>query len=349
VLAAGLVGMALSACSRDPGRYDDTPNLFGTRLSSNDVGPATRTGGAVETQPLAAPAQNYANGSQPAYASAPPPYSTPNAAPAPAPNYSPQYASYGHPTGGTQAPYPSPYSAPASVPAPARFVHVVNHGETLSSISRRYGVSDSTIIRANDLSSRPKLRVGQRLVIPGAAAATRTAGGNQPPRTYERRVDATAPAATSPADESPERVASVKPIEQAEPEPALGGAPQFRWPVKGRIISGFGKKPNGQHNDGINLSVPEGTEVKAAESGVVAYSGNELKGYGNLVLIRHSDGWVTAYAHNSEILVKRGDNVRRGQAIARAGQTGGVGLPQLHFEIRKGSTPVDPGLHLSSL
>jgi murein DD-endopeptidase MepM/ murein hydrolase activator NlpD len=95
--------------------------------------------------------------------------------------------------------------------------------------------------------------------------------------------------------------------------------------------------------------VPEGTEVKAAEDGVVAYAGNELKGYGNLVLLRHSDGWMTAYAHNSQLLVKRGDTVKRGQNIARAGQTGGVSSPQVHFEIRKGSTPVDPKQYLAEL
>ena len=118
--------------------------------------------------------------------------------------------------------------------------------------------------------------------------------------------------------------------------------PTFRWPVRGRVIAGFGPKPNGQQNDGINVAVPEGTPIKAAEDGVVAYAGNELKGYGNLVLVRHSNGYVTAYAHASEILVKRGDPVKRGQMIAKAGQTGNVAAPQLHFEIRKGSTPVDP-------
>jgi len=117
---------------------------------------------------------------------------------------------------------------------------------------------------------------------------------------------------------------------------------QFRWPVRGRVISTFGSKPNGAQNDGINIAVPEGTSVKAAENGVVAYVGNELKGYGNLVLVRHADDWVTAYAHNSQTLVQRGDKVTRGQIIAKAGQTGAVTSPQLHFELRKGATPVDP-------
>jgi murein DD-endopeptidase MepM/ murein hydrolase activator NlpD len=118
--------------------------------------------------------------------------------------------------------------------------------------------------------------------------------------------------------------------------------PSFRWPVHGRIISGFGSKPNGAQNDGINLAVPEGTSIKAAEAGTVIYAGNELPSYGNLVLIQHADNWITAYAHASQILVQRGDVVTRGQTIALAGQTGGVTSPQLHFELRHGSTPVNP-------
>jgi murein DD-endopeptidase MepM/ murein hydrolase activator NlpD len=121
----------------------------------------------------------------------------------------------------------------------------------------------------------------------------------------------------------------------------------FRWPVQGRIISVFGTKPDGGHNDGIDVAVPQGTSVKAAENGVVAYAGNELKGYGNLVLVRHANNWVSAYAHNEEVLVKRGDKVRRGQIIAKAGNTGSVSQPQVHFELRKGSRPVDPTKYMS--
>ncbi len=131
------------------------------------------------------------------------------------------------------------------------------------------------------------------------------------------------------------------------PEPAADATEGFRWPVRGRIISGFGKKPNGERNDGINLAVPEGTSVKAAEDGTVIYAGNELKSYGNLVLIRHANGWVSAYAHNSKLEVKRGDQVKRGQVIALSGMSGGVTTPQVHFELRKDATPVDPLQHLS--
>lgn len=133
----------------------------------------------------------------------------------------------------------------------------------------------------------------------------------------------------------------------AAPATVVGsdGKPEFRWPARGRIIQGF--KSGG--NDGISIAVPAGTAVKAAESGVVAYAGSELKGYGNLVLIRHPNGFVSAYAHNGELNVKRGENVKRGQVIAKSGQTGNVTAPQLHFELRKGSTPVDPTQYLAGL
>jgi murein DD-endopeptidase MepM/ murein hydrolase activator NlpD len=125
----------------------------------------------------------------------------------------------------------------------------------------------------------------------------------------------------------------------------MAAAPEFRWPAHGRIIQAY--KAGG--NEGINIALPEGTSVKAAEAGVVAYAGNELKGYGNLVLIRHPNGFVTAYANNGEIDVKRGEVVKRGQVIAKSGQSGNVAFPQLHFELRKGSTPVDPTQYLAGL
>ncbi len=141
--------------------------------------------------------------------------------------------------------------------------------------------------------------------------------------------------------------APVQPVQSAK-APAASPAEEatFRWPVRGRIISDFGVKPGGSKNDGINLAVPSGTDIKAAEDGTIVYAGNELKGFGNLVLIRHDNGWVSAYAHNKELKVRRGDVVRRGQTIAMAGATGSVTQPQLHFELRKDNKPVDPMKHL---
>lgn len=129
------------------------------------------------------------------------------------------------------------------------------------------------------------------------------------------------------------------------PAPAESQA-DFRWPARGRVISGFGSK--GGNGDGIAIAVPEGTPVKAAGDGVVAYAGDELKGYGKLVLVRHENGYVSAYAHNGELGVKRGEKVSRGQTIAKSGATGNVTSPQLHFELRKGSTPVDPTKYLDN-
>ncbi len=165
---------------------------------------------------------------------------------------------------------------------------------------------------------------------PLAAPATKLAVVTPDPQ-QKARLAQSAPTA--------EETAAANPVKAAE---ATGALPTFRWPVRGKVITSYGAKTNGKANDGINLAVPEGTPVKAAEDGVVAYSGNELKGYGNLVLIRHANGYVTAYAHASELLVKRGDTIKRGQVIAKSGQSGEVSSPQLHFEIRKGSSPVDP-------
>lgn len=140
----------------------------------------------------------------------------------------------------------------------------------------------------------------------------------------------------------PQTTASLPP--KAE-EPAAGPSADFRWPARGRVIAGYNGKGG---NEGINIAVPEGTPVKATEGGVVAYAGSELKGYGNLVLIRHPNGYVSAYAHNGELNVKRGDQVKRGQVVAKSGQSGNVNSPQLHFELRKGSTPVDPVPYLNN-
>jgi murein DD-endopeptidase MepM/ murein hydrolase activator NlpD len=141
------------------------------------------------------------------------------------------------------------------------------------------------------------------------------------------------------------KAASAKEPETSAEADASGSNPEFRWPARGRIIQGF--KAGG--NDGIDISVPAGTSVRAAESGVVVYSGDGLKGYGNLVLIKHPNGYVTAYANNGELDVKRGEQVKRGQIIAKSGDTGNVNAPQLHFELRKGSTPVDPTSYLAGL
>ena len=249
------------------------------------------------------------------------------------------------------APAAAPRSKAVAAASAAPSVHVVNRGDTLLSIARRNHMSVAELAKANSLDPSAKLKLGMKLTVPGAktaavAAAAQPAAGAQP--ATASAPPATKVAAVTPDSQQKARLAqATTPAEVSAETPvkaneATGALPTFRWPVRGKVITSYGAKTNGKSNDGINLAVPEGTPVKAAEDGVVAYSGNELKGYGNLVLVRHSNGYVTAYAHASEVLVKRGDTIKRGQIIAKSGQSGEVGSPQLHFEIRKGSSPVDP-------
>ena len=240
-------------------------------------------------------------------------------------------------------------AAPAPAPAAAvnaagnSGVHVVAAGDTLSKISHHYHKPVNEIAKANNIQPTATLNVGDRLIIPGTQAsplkASAPAAAAQP-----KPVAASAPPKEPEPVQSASVVAPTDPLDKEAAKLAEGNSaiPKFRWPANGRVIAGYGPTTNGQQNDGINISVPENTPVKAAEDGIVAYAGNELKGYGNLVLVRHPNGYVTAYAHAKELLVKRGDQVKRGQVIARSGQTGNVNTPQLHFEIRKGSSPLDP-------
>ncbi|MCS6878743.1 MAG: M23 family metallopeptidase [Geminicoccaceae bacterium] len=170
-----------------------------------------------------------------------------------------------------------------------------------------------------------------------AASSPPTGGetGTEPP------VAATAtPARTANRGSDPEA------LERAQKTPPPLSGRGFLWPVAGRIVSGFGDKPDGRRNDGINIAARKGTPVKAAENGVVVYAGDAIPGFGNLVLVRHAEGWTTAYAHLDAILVRVGDRVQRGQPLGRVGETGDVKSAQLHFELRRGREPVDPRPHL---
>ncbi|MGE0407772.1 MAG: peptidoglycan DD-metalloendopeptidase family protein [Amphiplicatus sp.] len=213
-------------------------------------------------------------------------------------------------------------------PAPIRAVvasdrlHKVRPGDTLYSISRSSGVGVEKIATANRLRPPYPLKVGDEILVPGARGET--AG--------PVRREVTAPR---------EDVAEIaRAISYAEPKPA---APRlFDWPVKGAVIGDYGAGAMGRRNDGVNIAAPVGTPVRAAADGEVVYRGSELDGYGNLLLVKHQDGFVTAYAHNDAMLVKKGDLVRQGQVIAKVGQTGAATEPQLHFEIRQNLKSVDP-------
>jgi len=223
------------------------------------------------------------------------------------------------PTQTTSAPPSATATAPAtaSSPAPGRLVIASPHAD-----------GGATTIAPPPPPPRDTLAN-----IPSQSASGDQANGQIPLQ----------PAAPTPTP-APAQTAAAAPVD-ATPPPRTSGA--FLWPVKGEVVAEFGPLPGkGQHNDGINIAVPRGTQVKAAENGVVVYVGNELKGFGNLLLIKHADGWMTAYAHTEQMKVRRGDRVRRGQVIATVGSSGNAAQPQLHFEIRRGTEAVNPLEHL---
>ena len=306
---------------------------------------------------------NYQNGSYSRSSLPPParPYSsqTTPAAYTPVPALKPERAAYAPPAPALHPSLAKVHAVPESERGEETYKVVA--GDTPRLIAQKIGTSERALIERNDLAPT-RLRVGQVLYVPKggkAPVAPRAVAVSdskqarspdvhvvkttqvQPPASQSTTKPQSTPAVAKEPEVTGGQNPQVASTQQLPtPEPMSGNS--FRWPVQGRIISEFGTKPDGGHNDGIDVAVPLGTSVKAAENGVVAYAGDELKGYGNLVLIRHANNWVSAYAHNDEILVKRGDQVRRGQVIAKAGRTGQVSQPQLHFELRKGSRPVDP-------
>jgi murein DD-endopeptidase MepM/ murein hydrolase activator NlpD len=223
---------------------------------------------------------------------------------------------------------------------PRQRIHTVEPGNTVYGISRAYGVDLSELVRLNDIAAPYTIAVGQRLVLPtttGAQAAAAPA-----PQPLDAEEPAPAPEAAPEQATASAPQAAPQPVPAAIPTPQARSGGKFLWPLEGKLISVYGPTSDGLHNDGINIEAPAGAPVVAAENGVVAYAGNELRGFGNLLLIKHADGWVTAYAHTDRFLVERGQNVSRGQEIATVGSSGSVDRPQLHFEIRKGSRAIDP-------
>ncbi len=299
-----------------------------------------------------------------------------------------QVASAGSAVAPTAVTMPAP-ATPAPLVANTDWTgsYTVKPGDSLYAVARQNKVSLADLQRNNSIADPTKVRPGTVIRVPASSAtqiasvgpsapmaadaprAAPIAAAPTPPPTGPTAIaapkiinaqpagnsatpvaasePAVAPiqvAATSPAAVSP---APEKPLDRAS-APATAGA-KFRWPVKGQVIGTYGKRPDGTPSDGIAISVATGTDVGAAQDGTIAYAGSDLKGYGNLILVRHDGGWVTAYAHVSEILVKRGDAVKRGQVIAKSGQTGGIDKPMVHFELRKDSAPIDPTPHMERL
>lgn len=235
--------------------------------------------------------------------------------------------------------------APATPKAMDGDVYTVVSGDTLFGVAKKTGTKAEAIKSANGLTSGA-LQIGQKLKIPGA--------GTRQVAAAPAGVDPIVTGTSGPAAQKADRVATYTPptrtdkkIQEAnaataEEAPDSTGIGKMRWPVRGRVVSTYGKQSGSGRNDGIDIAVPEGTPVKAAENGVVIYAGDGLKDFGKTVLVRHADGKVTVYGHTSEIKVNRGDTVKRGQEIARSGMTGKTDTPKLHFEVRDNSEPVDP-------
>lgn len=217
---------------------------------------------------------------------------------------------------------------------------VVKSGDTLYSLSRQYSVPVNDLAVMNKLSAPFTLSVGQKLKVPNL--------GSAPVKTS---IESTQIKTEQVKTSNVKTTSSPKPKISSDPKKKLPtisarSSSKFSWPVKGKVLSSYGSKSNGLFNDGINIAASRGTTVKAAENGVVAYAGNEVKGMGNLIIIQHSGGWMTVYAHLDSMSVRRGTKVLVGQKIGTVGETGKVDQPQLHFEIRKGTKAYNPSSYL---
>lgn len=223
----------------------------------------------------------------------------------------------------------------------ARF-HIVEKGDTVYNISKRYDVDMRSLSKLNNIAAPYALRIGQRLVIPGSVVSSSTT-----PTTVRKAATASKTSSWKASSAKKKTTsAAKKKTTRTTTTTVKKRTSKFAWPVQGKVVSNFGPIAKGRNNDGINIKAPLGTPVKAADAGTVAYAGNELRGFGNLILIKHSGGWMTAYAHNDRILVRKGQKVKKGEKISTVGSTGGVSTPQLHFEIRAGKKAVNPKAYL---
>ena len=235
----------------------------------------------------------------------------------------------------------------AAVPTQRQIVardtlYAVRRGDTLYSISKASNVSVANIARANSMRQPYTLSIGQQILIPQARTNSAIYAQRQP---VQKRPS---PSKIANATAAPRDVGDIARSASYTPPTQLNSSSQFGWPVKGAIIASYGSGDLGRRNDGVNIAAPAGTPVRAAAAGEIVYRGSELDGFGNLLLVKHAEGYVTAYAHNDAMLVKKGDRVRKGQVIAKVGESGAVTSPQLHFEIRQNLKSIDPMALLGS-
>jgi murein DD-endopeptidase MepM/ murein hydrolase activator NlpD len=223
----------------------------------------------------------------------------------------PARASEASPAGAGPPPRPKP-----AANAPRYTVHT---GETLSGIARRLDVGLTELAKANDIDAPYRLYVGQQLRLPHGSYRTATVElGDDEPRTVR--------------------------LATGEPPPLDGD--DFLWPVNGKVVGGYGRIDQWRRRDGIDIAARRGAPVLAAQDGIVAYAGDGIRGYGQMILLRHDQGYITTYAHNATLLVEVGDVVQRGQVIARVGDSGDATRTMLYFELRKGREPLDPQTRL---
>lgn len=238
--------------------------------------------------------------------------------------------------------------------------HTISAGESLYAIARRYNVSTDVLVSLNKMPSPDRIFVGQKLIIPGQAKmpvkSTITAAKVSAPvkpilktqvaqAKVVQKIDMTTTGSITKPTSTPviKRLAT-KPANTQVAKPENITSNKFRWPVVGRVISDFAET----NDTGIAIEVPGGSMVRAAENGSVLYVGHDIEWYGNLVLVKHSNGLVSAYAHLKDITVKKGDAIQRGGSLGTVGMSGAAKRHQLHFELRKGAKPINPTNYLAS-
>ncbi|MBR6231733.1 MAG: peptidoglycan DD-metalloendopeptidase family protein [Alphaproteobacteria bacterium] len=229
---------------------------------------------------------------------------------------------------------------------PQKKTYTVRKGDTLYSIARKFDSNVTDVARQNNIKPPYTLKPGQVLVVKSWDDAGTTVTTSSASSTTTTKASSSTSSKGKTALNPPEKKAKNTPTKQAIQVPKSAQSKRFYRPISGKIIESFGTTKSGVHNDGINIAAKAGTPILAAESGTVAYAGNDLKGYGNLILLKHDGGWFTAYAHADKITVKKGATVKAKQAIGTVGKTGGVTTPQLHFEVRYKTKPVDPTTYL---
>jgi murein DD-endopeptidase MepM/ murein hydrolase activator NlpD len=235
---------------------------------------------------------------------------------------------------------------------PVEKAYVAASGDTVAAVARRFDVSAADLADLNVLSENHRLRAGEQLALPASyhdrgpvpVEPRRTYARYAPPPTVYRPYGSSSGAyytPVPPAGGPYPSVAMASPPARSDSQVMAAGKGRFVWPVRGEILSAFGVQDVDRRNDGVDIKSPEGTAVHAAAAGEVVYAGDQVPGFGNLVLVKHAEGWVTAYAHLAHVDVKMRDTVVQDQQIGEVGQTGGVSQPQLHFEVRYAATPVE--------